>query len=33
MIKVEGIGKKKPPHVLDRSIIDGWVKVSDKDSF
>ena len=33
MIRVEGIGKNKPPGVLDRSIIDGWVKVSDKDSF
>lgn len=33
MIRVEGIGKNKPPGVLDRSIIDGWVKVSDKESF
>jgi cystathionine beta-synthase len=30
---VEGIGKESWPETLDRSVIDRWVRVSDKDSF
>lgn len=31
--KVEGIGYDFIPDVLDRSLVDEWVKVTDKDSF
>lgn len=31
--EVEGIGYDFTPTVLDKSVIDEWVKVSDKDSF
>jgi cystathionine beta-synthase len=30
---VEGIGKESWPGTLDRSVIDRWVRVSDRDSF
>ncbi len=30
---VEGIGKDTWPETLDRSVVDEWVKVSDRDSF
>jgi cystathionine beta-synthase len=30
---VEGIGKESWPDTLDRSVIDRWVRVSDRDSF
>ena len=30
---VEGIGKKFIPTSLDFSVVDEWIKMSDKDSF
>ena len=30
---VEGIGKESWPDTLDRSVVDRWIRVSDKDSF
>ena len=30
---VEGIGKESWPDTLDRSVIDRWIRVSDRDSF
>ncbi|KAI9136275.1 pyridoxal-phosphate dependent enzyme [Paraphysoderma sedebokerense] len=31
--KVEGIGYDFIPQVLDRNLVDGWIKTSDKESF
>jgi cysteine synthase len=31
--KVEGIGYDFIPDVLDRSLVDEWIKTNDRDSF
>ena len=31
--KIEGIGQSCLPSVLDRTLIDGWVKTEDEESF